>query len=224
MILNLEFSYKEDLKIKENIKIEILNIYKNLNLKFNIDLNFLNIRIHNSRDILNKYLNRDFSETWLIGNVNEKNEIDIISKELIKKEKYHKPEEFDKLIKHEITHSFINKIVGYNLKFPAFINEGIADYLSYNDNLSLKNKILKLKFKDLYTNEDWNNAVEKQFPCYELSSNFIKFIENKYSFNLILELLRKSDAIKNYEEFTKIFNEVFNIKFENLEKEFLKSV
>jgi hypothetical protein len=30
MTLNLEFSYKEDLKTKQNIKIDILNIYKNL--------------------------------------------------------------------------------------------------------------------------------------------------------------------------------------------------
>jgi hypothetical protein len=224
MTLNLEFFYKEDLKTKQNIKIDILNIYKNLKTKFNIDLDFLDIRIHNSRNIFNKYINKDFSDTWLIGNVNEKNKIDIISKELIKKEKYHKPEEFNKLIKHELTHSFINKIIDYNLNFPFFINEGIADYLSYNDDILLKNKTLKLKFKDLYTNEDWNIAVEKQLPCYELSSNFIKFIQNKYSFYLILKLLEKSKTIKNYEDFTKIFKEVFNIEFEELEKDFLNSI
>lgn len=221
MDLKIEFLNNE--KNNEKIKDDIFLIYQDLKSKFKIDLDFLFIRIHDSRDSYNSSLNIESSETWMIGNANDNGEIDLVSQSVIEEEKYHKKEEFYSLIKHEIVHLFVSKITN-NSAVPFWLNEGLAEFIGYNEkNELIGNYFYNNFFDSISSKKDWNNLVNNM-KCYQISSCFVGFIIDRYSFEKILELLKKLSKNYYYPDFKLIFKDIFNIEFEDLEKEFIRSV
>jgi len=212
---NIEFLYKEKEENKVKIKNNIFDIYFNLKNIFNENLENIKIRIHNTRKSFDIYLFRE-TETWLIGNVNEKQEIDLISEKLIVKEKYHKKEEFYFLLKHELAHLFINKKAKQSCNIPFWLNEGIAEYLSSSDNKIESIFIPEDFFERNIIMEDWNKSIDENIEAYKISKYFMIFLLSFYKFE---------DLIKLLESFGKKYNnKTFNINFRTVFKKDFKEV
>lgn len=212
---NIEFLYKEKEENKVKIKNNIFGIYFNLKNIFNEDLESIKIRIHNTRKSFDTYLFRK-TEIWLIGNVNDKQEIDLISEELIEKEKYHNKKEFYSLLKHELSHLFINKKAKNSYNIPYWLNEGIAEYLSFNSNKIENVFIPEDFFEKNIIMEDWNKSIDENVEAYKIARYFIIFLLSFYKFE---------DLIKLLESFNKKYNnKTFNINFKTVFKKDFKEI
>lgn len=216
---NIKFLYKEKEENKTKIKNNILDIYFNLKSIFNDNLKSINIRIHNTRKSFDKYLSRK-TKTWMIGNVNEKQEIDLISEKLIEKEKYHKKEEFYSLLKHELAHLFINNKSKQSSNIPFWLNEGIAEYISSDDKI-IKNIFIPEDFFEKNINiENWNNSIDNNVEAYRISKYFIIFLLSFYKFNDLIKLLESLDRKYNEDFFKENFKIIFSKSFDEFKKEF----
>lgn len=218
--INIQFLYKEDEKAKEKIIKDIFDIYNELKITFNDNLEYVNIRIHNSRKKLNKFLGFE-AKKWVIGNVNENQEMDLASITLIEKEKYHKKEEFYSLLKHELSHLFINNLASsYNI--PIWLNEGIAEYLSAEYHGIKKIIIPENFFENNIENSGWHKSVEKEIMPYKISHYFIIFLLQKYDFKDLVEFIKTLNKKYNEKEFEENFKIIFKKDFKEIKKEFFK--
>lgn len=217
--INIEFLYNEDHKRKDEIIKNISEIYSNLKNIFEDDLENINIRIHNNRETFDKFNGRK-TDTWIIGNVNSKQEIDLISEELMEKEKYHKREDFYPLIKHELAHLFVHKKTTSCKNTPLWLDEGMAEHLSRDNKKARSIYIPEDFFEKNVVSDNWDDSVSKNIHPYQISLYFVIFLLDRYGFKDLIKLLERLN--KEYDEtFFRIkFKEVFHEDFENIKKDF----
>lgn len=108
-------------------------------------------------------------------------------------------DEYEKLIKHELTHvlTWKYKQNGY---LPSWVMEGVAIHLS--------NQITLLapidKFEYIYTDNYKESFREYGFA--------FKLLIEKYGTDKVFNLIRSSKSFKNNKDFESKFNELFNSK------------
>lgn len=148
------------------------------------------------------------TEDWVVGWV-EGRKVYILSREDYEKESCHKyvEEDYNALIKHELTHCFSDILCNYN-KRCAWLLEGISIYLS--GQLEFKHKPREYKkFIDFY-----NKFGE---DVYSESGFAVEYLIKEYGKGKLIELLKEYGKTKNKEEFAKVFKKIygFELKYEN---------
>lgn len=148
------------------------------------------------------------TESWVVGWAWGSLAIFILNPENITKESSHNENyNFEKLIKHELCHSFFTMTFGKS-NF-MWINEGVAVYVA--DQLDRYSMPL-----------EFNGFLDGK-KVYQESGNAIKLIMDKFGKEKLFEFLKKQSGIKDTEKLKKIFMEVFgaelNYNFFNTLKE-----
>ena len=191
-------------------------------LKISVDFN-VDIQLHNSRESYNRQLGRD-TKDWEVANTDtDNNKIDILHPDTFEKESSHNKKEFLLILKHEISHLFINKLA-QNKAVPKWLDEGLAMYLA--DQLSQYKKI------GLYTEEDFLSKISTQhgwdqyssYSAYEYACLFVDLLISQYSLNKIKELISLLGKNYYYSHFQKIFKKIFGKSIEQLEEEFINEI
>jgi hypothetical protein len=149
------------------------------------------------------------TEDWVVGHTRDHGtKVFIFDPEHYEKETGKTQIYFKKLLKHEIAHVYVRKIIDNNVECPKWLNEGLAYYLA-NQQIS-------------------NNPIEGIVDCidyyekfivehYGTSGRLVTLLITKYGKEKILVLLK---SFKNKEEFYNAFKEIYGFELtkENLIK------
>ncbi len=152
------------------------------------------IFIVNDRKTIN-LLREEKTENWVVGWSWGKSAIFILNPENISKESCHdgKTYNIEKLIKHELCHSF------FQMKFGtsnfSWINEGVCVYVAGQ----LDKYTMPLEF----------NGFLDGNKIYQESGNAIKLIVDNFGKRKLFEFLEKQSFTEDKKELKKIFKEVF---------------
>ena len=207
----------------ESTRVILGEIIFDLEKKLGISMDTtITVRLHNGRESYDKQLGRETLD-WEVGNTSTNNEIDIIHEDFFEKCTSHSIEEFPKILKHEISHIYINKITKGKMA-PMWLNEGLAMYLAdqmpkYRDNgFYIEEKFLP----KISTEYGWNKY--SNYSAYNYSCLFTEFLINKYSLEKLLELLRDLRSTFSLNTFSELFEKIFCEKLENIENDFIRSL
>ncbi|MEI6296849.1 MAG: basic secretory protein-like protein [bacterium] len=215
----ININVKKDRQDIDNVAIETQKMIVDIESVFNKKLNFeLLINIHDTRDQYDKTLNRKTFD-WEVGNTN-KNRIDILHPNSFEKYSSHKKEEFLPTLKHELVHVYLNQLIRDKI-IPLWLNEGIANFVS--------GQVDKYREANMYIEEDFLKKISSEAGwsqysggcVYVYSALFIDYIANKYSFEKVILLVLKARKNYYFEEFNVAFKEIFGIKLEDVEKDFI---
>jgi len=202
------------------VKADILSAYDFVYKKFLIKTPKIIIHVYENRNDLNKRLGRE-TENWLVA-VASKNEISILSPNAIARESNHNKKEFKQILKHELTHIFLDSLAKGS-PIPKWLNEGCAAYIAkqhQKDKITFE--IEKDFCKKLSNYKDWDKRVNK--GAYGLSALFVLYLVKKYSFNKVKEIIISLDKVYVHSKFQKNFFRIFNITLDKEEQLFLKTL
>ena len=140
------------------------------------------------------------TERWVTGYVNGAN-IFILAPENYEKESLHKfsEENYYKLIKHEMVHSF-ELIISKNKNKPDWLWEGLALYLAGQVQETKKPKHLK-EFLKYYAKSGKGVYNEAGFA--------VKFLVEKYGKEKLLKLLKSLKDITSEKQFCEKFRDIY---------------
>lgn len=126
---------------------------------------------------------------WFVGNSNFKNKVVfILAPWAFEKESSHPKSNFPKVLIHEISHLYINKV--YTFSEPRWLIEGLACYLAEQQQPlpSIKKKLLTPSFLfELGKGKNWSKNVKN--GAYALSYYWIEFLVKKYGKKSFLKFL-----------------------------------
>ncbi len=135
------------------------------------------------------------TENWIVGWSSGNVAIYILNPESISKESSHKGETYDieKLIKHELCHSFFHLTLGKS-NF-SWISEGVSIYVANQ----LDKYKMPIEFKGFLDGKN----------IYYESGNAIKLLVDNFGKEKLFEFLKKQNNIKDGEKLKTAFKEVF---------------
>lgn len=202
-------------------KKDILNAYNDINRHFQDDLEIL-VRIHKTKNDFNKQLKRNTME-WEVANASHNNEIDILHPNAMEKESSHNKNEFIPILKHEMTHLFIDKLSN-GKTIPKWLDEGFASYLSGQYKIDKwRNNYIEENFcKKLGTPQGWDK--HSNYSAYQTASLFVYFLIKNYSIIKVKKMISSLDKNYYYSNFKKIFTKIFKKNLEDLERRFIKEL
>ncbi len=207
----------------ENTKIILDKIIPDIESRLGISTDFLiKVRLHDTRKSFDKQLNRKTSD-WEVGNTSDKNEIDIIHEDSFEKYSSHPRDDFPRILKHEISHIYINKISDGKM-IPMWLNEGLSMYLA--------DQMTQYRDKGIFVENDYLSKISTEYgwnkysnySAYAYSCLFVDFLINKYSLNKVVELVKKLKSNYSCNAFDKLFLSVFNKSLEDIEKNFVETL
>jgi len=139
-------------------------------------------------------LREEKTESWVVGWAWGLLAIFILNPENITKESSHNENyDFEKLIKHELCHSFFSMTFGKS-SF-TWINEGIAVYVAGQ----LDRYSMPLEFNGFLDGE----------KVYQESGNAVKLLMDNFGKDKLFEFLKKQSDTKEEKELKKVFKEVY---------------
>lgn len=108
-----------------------------------------------------------------------------------------------KLVKHELTHILVGQSVDNPGLFPKWFNEGIAIYLSNDEEFTGGSRISKaLVSNSLIPLDDIDEVLQfhqaKASLAYEESYSFMAFLVEKYTFSVVLKIISELDRNKSF--------------------------
>lgn len=216
-MINLIYSGKDASKIKKDIQ----KILQDLSILFSVSIHNITIRIHENRLSFNKQLNKETPD-WLVANASNNKEIDILSPISMKNESSHKSSEFLQIIKHEISHLFVEEI-SKGSAVPKWLNEGLASYIAKQNRNKIENIYIDDKFsKKLATPKGWNDNIN--YNAYNISSFFVSYLIKKYSFEKILKLISSLNKNYDYVGFKNTFHKIYLKNLEEVEASFIQYI
>ena len=189
----------------DNINNYINEVKKEFNDFFKFDPGLIEVVEVNGREEIDR-LKGYKTPDWLVGWVSE-NKVYVLSKESFEKDSSHKIEEFEIIIKHEIGHIYINKIV--KSKKPIWVHEGVAGYLA--------KQMRNISYEDSFNAIDFFD--KKGLEVYIYSSKFIEFLIDKFGKNKLLEFMKMIHKDIDEKEFQDNFKDIYGFK---LNKEEIK--
>jgi hypothetical protein len=149
--------------------------------------------------------------SYAVGFAADKGRIFILDKKCFTLTGFHKEEEFERVILHELCHIFIRRILHPKNTF-VWIEEGICEFISFGDYpLNIKSFI---DLKDLKTSADW-----QLHHSYQQARAFFKFLSDNYGSWKIVEFIKKIKRASEEVAFSETFGD-----FEKLQREFFASV
>lgn len=186
---------------------------------FGKTLDDFNILVAKNREGYNKFVNKK-TPPWMVGSKIDNKTIVVLDPKVWEKDSpMHNPDEFDSLLKHEIAHLFIDQEANYK-PVPRWIHEGLAQYVANQvDKKDLFEKSIPKNFCKRMTGNGWNEMIEE--GGYLLSGLFINFLIDRFSLKKVFDLLHNLDPNYDWDNFKKTFLNIFKIKLENLEDDFV---
>lgn len=172
--------------------------------------------IVNDRKTIDK-LNGHKTEEWVVG-WSEGRNIFILNPKNYEKESNHKysNEEYSRLIKHELSHSFLNLSSQHpKYKLPSWFSEGIAIFTSGQN----KFKKIPKKFEKFLEFHDKGGR-----EVYRESGFVIELLIKKFGKGKLLKLVKELRNIKDKKAFEKLFKEVygFSLNYKNINRLYKK--
>lgn len=205
----------------KKIELEVLRAFNFVYKSFLIKTTNIIVRVYNNRLDFNKFLNRQ-TESWLVANTSNNNEIDILSPAAMQNESSHGKNEFLPILKHEFTHLFIDNLAK-GRAIPMWLNEGFAAYIAKQHQKNVEPIYLEDNFcKKLDTQRGWNENVN--FGAYTISALFVNFLIRKYSLVKIKKLIFSLDKHYYYNNFEIIFSKIYKKSINEAEKEFIMEI
>ncbi len=202
----------------KKIELEVLKAFDFVYKTFLIKTTNITVRVYNNRLDFNKFLNRE-TESWLVANASDNNEIDILSPIAMQNESSHSKNEFLPILKHEFTHLFIDNLAKRRA-IPMWLNEGFAAYIAKQHQKNVEPVYLEDNFcQNLDTPRAWNENVN--FGAYTVAALFVNFLIRKYSLIKIKQLISSLDKHYYYNNFEVIFLKVYKKSLNEVEKEFI---
>ena len=183
---------------------------KEFNLFFGFSIDKINVTLLNTRKEINKKLKRK-TEGWEVGWVNNRNIVFILSEEKFEKESTHKKEDFWKVLKHEIAHVYLKKIMKNCA--PEWLCEGIPLFLAKQTkkHVSLKESVNAI---DYFCKFDKN--------IYKHSGNLVYSLYKKFGKKKLLELASSIKRDVTKKSFSKSFKEIYGFNLNK--KELVKNL
>jgi len=137
--------------------------------------------------------------TWQVGNSNGPT-IYLIETEKIEKESdgIHKQQDFNKLLKHEMMHSYTSFYSNF-VCTPSWLFEGIS--VCFAQQFRTEAGFNKVKILNAMTQFDGD--------FYGESGNFVKYLYEKYGKDRIMEMIKYSSKMKDCKSLKKIFYEIY---------------
>jgi hypothetical protein len=180
----------------------------------------LKITIHKNRKSLEEKLGRKTFE-WEIATASFSGDINILHPDSFAKESTHAKDEFLPILKHEITHIFLDLLSGGN-KIPKWLDEGFSSYVAglkiSEDSIFIEDNFCK----KLGTPRGWDEQAN--YSAYTLAQLFVGFLIKKYSVEKIIELLSMLEKNYYYDHFNSKFKMIFGENLEDIEKDFVKAI
>ncbi len=199
----------------------IEKIYNNGVKKFNVFFN-LNIPkgklkvflVQNRKDI--DLLRLEKTENWVVGWCNH-NIIFLLNRNNYEKESSQKysNNEYSRLILHEMVHFFHGNLVNRSSESPAWLNEGIAIFLSGQNKL----KKTPQKFKTFLSfYKSYGKGI------YSESGSVIEFLVNKFGKMKLMRLIKDTQNCKNKKDFYRSFKKIygFDLNYNEINKRYKK--
>lgn len=216
--MKLQLNYKG----KDYSRIEglVIKAYGDISSFLKDELENLIVYIHKGRKEFDKNLNRQ-TKLWEVANAMD-GQIDIIHIDYFSKESSHNEGEFIPILKHEITHLFIEKITSEK-SVPKWLNEGLASFVSgQHKDIKFPIYIEKDFCEKLGTPKGWDE--HSNYDAYSTSSLFVSFLAEKYTLDKITKLLSKLDRNYYYPNFESTFKDLLGKDLKGLENEFVDSI
>lgn len=140
------------------------------------------------------------TENWVIGWAEAKT-VYVLNRDNFEKESNHKynPDKYAALIKHELSHLFLNILSGGHGK-PVWLTEGFAIYTSGQNKFNKKPTDFK-KFLEFH-----NNGGE---GVYAESGFFVQALVEKFGKQKLLDLAKELKNKKTKEEFGQFFSKEY---------------
>jgi hypothetical protein len=206
---------------EKEILLVVNNAYNYVSNFFSVDYKKkIIIRVHGSRKSFEKELNEKTAD-WCVANTNKDGEIDILSPVSMSKESSHAGKEFLSILRHELTHVFINFFVK-NSAIPMWLSEGLANYVADQNRKIDSALYLGSTFCErLGTKRGWDENVN--YDAYNISARFVSFLINKFGTSKIIKLIKNLDTNYYYSNFEIIFKKIYKKELKGLEKEFAKN-
>lgn len=201
---------------------EIRGANKEISDFFSFNLENIEIIIAENRIEYEKLLGRKTAD-WEVGNSNQnKKSISLLDPSRWEKEApTHKPEEFPFLIKHELTHIYIDHLLKDKV-IPKWLSEGLAGSIS-GQYKKVKNKYFETDFcSKLDTPHNWNQRANSD--AYPTAYLFTRYLLDKYGLETIKKLIQASPIHYSYNHFDRIVVNVFGKNLTELEQEFLNTL
>jgi len=134
----------------------------------------------------------------------------LLDRDNFEKESSHKylEDTYAALVKHELAHVFTQVISKQKGSKPIWLWEGIAIYLSGQNNFK-KNPEKLSGFLSFYDGHDKVVYYESGFA--------VEFLVKKYGKEKLLELIKRLKETNSEDEFAKLFKEIYEVelKYEN---------
>jgi len=193
--------YKNQLSLKHQNLIK--NKFNHLVGFFNFDPGEIKVEILPLKDFEKTYEleNKKKSESFVVGSALDKGRIIVLDKKDFPK-KHHKENEFEKVILHELSHMFIRRILWPKQTY-VWIEEGVCQYLSFEDHPMKDKKIVDLK--EIRTIEGW-----RKHHAYQQSGEFFKRLSDKFGNKKIAEFIKKIKGKSEEESFKEVFEKELN--------------
>jgi len=202
---DLETSPHKD-KILEDVfekTVEELNIFFDMNWEKDLPL----IYLVKDRNTINTIMGKE-TKNYVVGFIDDKKNIYLLDKENYETESCHKYSDnnYFKLLKHELAHSFMDRYTDNKRIKPKWISEGIPVYLSgQNENENFK----KLSgFISFYSNDG------KQFNSYTESGFAIEFLITQYGKEKLLSFLQELKKDDSESNLNKTFKKIYGVELD----------
>lgn len=200
-------SKKED-KYSKCIERYIASDLKNLKKFYKISCPKIDIELFYSRKEFNNRIGRSTPD-WLVGFA-RKNTIYLFSPSIIEKVSSHKKTKVKKILIHELSHIFNNKI---NKNILTWVDEGTAMFVAKQN----KKKDFTKKNLDFFSNNFFDKDIDLDVFAknngYKISYWAIKTFIKKYNKNKLLKLIKvnskKNNCEKEIEKIIGIPKEIF---------------
>lgn len=196
-------------------------VYNNGMKKFNEFFN-LNVKkeklkifiVNNRKDI--DALRNEKTEDWVVG-WSDCNTIYILSRKNYEKESSHKysDEGYSQLILHEMVHSFHSNLVDRSRGHSAWLNEGIAVFLSGQNTVKKKPAEFK-EFLSFYAN--YGKGI------YRESGFFIEFLFKNFGKAKLIKFIKEAAKCSTKKEFYTRFKKIygFNLNYKEINERYIK--
>jgi hypothetical protein len=208
----LQINYKKDKLVEKlyNESMQELDKFFKINWTINTPVLIIVPDRRKFDEIYNKK-----TENWLVG-WNTGKFIFILDRKNFEKESCHKysKENYKKLIKHELCHSFCDAL-SYRKFYPMWFSEGVAIYLSGQ----IKEKMRPKKFKDFLR---FYNKIEKEM--YNESGFVVELLIKKFGREKIINLIKALNNVNSEKDFEKEFKKIykFDLNYKNVNKIYTK--
>lgn len=165
----------------------------------------INVILHDSKDSLDKlwknadYKNKKQAPDWLVAFATYGTDLHILAPDIMPKG--HEKTgylRFQKILKHEISHLYINDI---NKSLPSWLEEGICLYVAEQDN-----------YRPIDTGEisvellhELDNAPTDT-RIYSVGKNMVNQIVGNYGKDKLFEIMKIESQVERYAKITKMFD------------------